>query len=70
MDKIKGQYIKLPSQICNSKLSKLKEKLMMPFWPKDSSQHFNKLKNVINFTITKVITCEIYNRNDINSDFM
>ena len=42
----------------------------MPFWPKDSSQHFNKLKNLINFTITKVITCKIYNRNDINSDLV
>ena len=29
----------------------------MPFWPKASSQHFNKLKNAFNFTITKVVTC-------------
>lgn len=30
---------------------------MMPFWPKESSQHFNKLKNTINFIITKIVIC-------------
>ena len=60
LEKIKGQYLKLPFQICNSKFSKLKKNLMMPFWPKASSQHFNKLKNAINFTITKVVTCNWY----------